>query len=41
MEEKVMNIGLSILSGGFSVDEASHEGVCVQEIPQEEQQNAQ
>jgi hypothetical protein len=41
MEETVMNLGLSILSGGFSVDEASHDGVCVQEIPQEEQQNAQ
>ena len=35
MEEKVMNIGLSILSGGFSLYEASHEGVRVQEIPQE------
>ena len=33
MEETVMIIGLSILSGGFSV--------CVQEIPQEEQQSAQ
>ena len=41
MEEKVMSVGLSILSGGFSVDEASHEGVCVQEIPHEEQQSAQ
>ena len=26
MEETVMNLGLSILSGGFSVDEANHEG---------------
>ena len=41
MEETVMNLGLSILSGGFSVDEASHEGVCVQEVPQAEPQNTQ
>ena len=41
MEETVMNLGLSILSGGFSVDEANHEGVCVQEVPQEEQQSTQ
>ena len=41
MEETVMNLGLSILSGGFSVDEANHEGVCVQEVPQAEQQNTQ
>ena len=41
MEETVMSLGLSILSGGFSVDEANHEGVCVQEVPQEEQPSAQ
>ena len=41
MEETVMNLGLSILSGGFSVDEAHHEGVCVEEVPQAEQQNPQ
>jgi hypothetical protein len=29
MEETVMNVGLSILIGGFSVDEANHEGVRV------------
>jgi hypothetical protein len=33
MEETVMNLGVSILFGGFSVDEASHEGVCVHEVP--------
>jgi hypothetical protein len=33
MEETVMNLGLSILSSGFSVEEANHEGVCVQEVP--------
>jgi hypothetical protein len=36
-----MNLGLSILSGGSSVDETNHEGVCVEEIPQDEQQNTQ
>jgi hypothetical protein len=36
MEETVMNLGLSILSSGFSVQEANHEGVCVQEVPPEE-----
>ena len=41
MEETVMNLGLSILSGGFSVDEAHHEGVCVEEVPQAEQQSPQ
>ena len=41
MEETVMNFGLPNLSGGFSVDEASHEGVCVQEVPQAERQNTQ
>ena len=33
MEETVMNLGLSILAGGFSVEEANHEGICVQEVP--------
>ena len=41
MEETVMNLGLSLLSGGFSVEEADHEGVCVQEVPVEEQRHAQ
>ena len=41
MNETVRNRGLSILSGGFSVDEANHEGVCAHEISQEEQQNAE
>ena len=30
MEDTVMSLGLSILSSGFSVEEAQHEGVCVQ-----------
>ena len=37
MEETVVNLGLGILLSGFSVDEANHEGVCVQEVPAEEQ----
>ena len=41
MEETVMNLSLSILSGGFSLEEANHEGVCVQEVPAEEKLNGQ
>ena len=37
MEDTVMHLGLTIHSSGFSVDEANHEGVCVQEVPAEEQ----
>jgi len=39
MEETVMNLGMTILVIGFSVDEASHEGVCVQEVPADEAKN--
>ena len=31
--ETTHNLGLKLLKTGFSVDEANHEGVCVQEIP--------
>ena len=37
MEDTVINLGLGILLSGFAVDEANHEGVCVQEVPAEEQ----
>ena len=33
MEETVMNLGRAILEIGFSVDEANHEGVSVQDVP--------
>ena len=33
MEDTVMNLGLPIILSGFSVEEAHHEGVCVQEVP--------
>ena len=39
MEETVMNLGMTILEIGFSVDEANHEGVCVQEVPAYEAKN--
>ena len=39
MEETVMNLGMTILGIGFSVDEANHEGVCVQEVPANEAKN--
>ena len=39
MDETVMNLGMTILDIGFSVDEASHEGVCVHEVPADEAQN--
>ena len=35
MEDTVMNLGLSILLSGFSVEEARREGVCAQEVPPE------
>ena len=38
-EETVMNLGMAILEIGFSVDEANHEGVCVQEVPADEAKN--
>ena len=41
MEETVMNLAVSILLGGFSLGEANREGVCVQEVPQAEQQHTQ
>ena len=41
MEDTVINLGLGILLSGFSVDEANHEGVCVQEVPAEEQGKVQ
>ena len=41
MEDTVINLGLGILLSGFSVDEANHEGVCVQEVPAEEQRKLQ
>ena len=31
--ETVRNLGLKLLKTGFSVDEANHEGACVQEVP--------
>ncbi len=31
--ETVQNLGIKLLQAGFSVDEANHEGVCVQELP--------
>ena len=34
--ETVQNLALKILDAGFSVEEANHEGVCVQELPSEE-----
>ena len=39
MDDTVMSLGLSILLSGFSVDEAHHEGVCVQEVPAEGQRD--
>ena len=33
MGETVQNLGLSLLAQGISLDEANHEGVCVQELP--------
>ena len=39
MEETVMNLGMTILEIGFSVGEASHEGVRVQEAPADEAKN--
>jgi len=39
MEETVTNLGMTILDIGFSVDEANHEGVCVQEAPTGEAKN--
>ena len=32
MEDTVMNLGMSILLNGFTVEEAHHEGVCVEEV---------
>ena len=37
MDETVVNLGGTILLGGFSAEEANHEGVCVQELPAQEQ----
>ena len=34
--ERVEARGLDILVDGFGLDEADHEGVCVQEIPSSE-----
>ena len=39
MEETVMNLGMAILEIGFSVGEANHEAVCVQEVPADEAKN--
>ena len=39
MEETVMKLGMTILVLGFSVEEASHEGICVQEVPADEAKN--
>ena len=33
MGETVQNLGLGLLAQGISLDEANHEGVCVQELP--------
>ena len=35
-DDTVMNLALKILDQGCSVEEANHEGVCVQEMPSEE-----
>ena len=37
MEQTVQNLGLGLLVKGISADEANHEGVCVQELPPDEQ----
>ena len=37
MEDTCVNLGLGIIFSGVSVDEANREGVCVQEVPAEEQ----
>ncbi len=34
--DTVQNLGLKLLEVGFSMDEANHEGVCVQELPVDE-----
>jgi hypothetical protein len=39
MEETVVTLGMTMLEIGFSVDEANHEGVCVQEAPADEANN--
>ena len=39
MEDTVMNLGMTILEIGFSVDETNHEGVCVHEVPADEAKN--
>jgi len=39
MEDTCVNLGLEIIFSGVSVDEANREGVCVQEVPAEEQRN--
>lgn len=33
MSETVTGLGLRILAGGFSKEEANHQGVCVEEAP--------
>ena len=38
--ETVQNLALALLETGFSVDEANHEGVCVQEVPPEHRVDA-
>ena len=39
MEETVLNPDMAILEIGFSVGEASHGSVCVQEVPADEAKN--
>ena len=34
--DRVESLGISLLRDGFNVDEANHEGVCVQEVPMSE-----
>ena len=34
--ETVQNLALKIFDGGFSVEEANQEGVCVQELPSDQ-----
>ena len=35
-DQTVHNLGVSLLAKGFNADEANHEGVCVQEVPDSE-----
>ena len=34
--DRVESLGMGLLKDGFSMDEADHEGVCVQDVPMAE-----